>query len=230
MRPTETDLRGRHVVITGGRGGLGGAVVAAFVERGAICHLPQRSASVAAPVAADVHVTSGVDLTDEAAVSAYYRSLPPLWASIHLAGGWAGAPLVDTSLALLRQQLDINLVTAFLCSREAVKAMKEGGGRIVNVASRAALVPGGGALAYAAAKAGVVALTQGLAAEVRNLRILVNAIAPGTIDTAANRDAMPAANPAGWALPVDIAAAVVWLASPDNVLVTGSVLPVEGSM
>lgn len=220
-----SDLSGRHVVITGGRGGLGSAVVEAFVAAGAVCHLPERSS---APPVAGPHVIPGVDLTSEDAVRALYAALPPLWASIHLAGGYAGKPFVDTSLADLRQQLDVNLVTAFLCCREAARKMASTGGRIVNVASRAALVPAGGSLAYAASKAALVSLTQCLAEEARPRKILVNAVAPSTMDTPANRAAMPRANHDRWTRPAEVAQAILWLASPENTATSGAVLPVYG--
>lgn len=225
----QDDLRGRNVVVTGGAGALGGAVVEALRARGATLFLPQRGSAGGAQQAG-VHVSGGVDLSDEAAVTAFYAGLPALWASVHLAGGYAGAPVLETPLSLLRAQLDVNLVTAFLCSREAVRAMRRGsaGGRIVNVASRAAVTPGGGALAYAAAKAGVVAFSAGLAAEVRDDDILVNTIAPATIDTPANRAAMPKADVARWASPAAIAEVVATLISPGNTLVTGALVPVYG--
>jgi NAD(P)-dependent dehydrogenase (short-subunit alcohol dehydrogenase family) len=215
------ELRGRHVVITGGSGGLGGAVVEAFVAAGATCHLPERGNSSPRP---GVQVIPGVDLTSEAAVRALYQGVPSLWASVHLAGGYAGAPFVDTTLGDLRGQLEINLVTAFLCCREAARQMTAGG-RIVNVASRAALVPAGGSVAYAASKAAVVSLTQSLAEELRDRRILVNAIAPATIDTAANRAAMPRADFSRWTRPAQLAKLILWLASPENSVTSGAILP-----
>jgi NAD(P)-dependent dehydrogenase (short-subunit alcohol dehydrogenase family) len=209
------DLSGRHVVVTGATGGLGPAVVAALTGAGAICQLPPRHE---------------VDLTDEAAVARYYAGLPaPPWASVHVAGGFVAAPITATSLSEFRRQIDINLVTCFLCCREAVRRMAPaGGGRIINVGSRAALAPAGGAIAYSAAKAGVVSLTQCLADEVKATGILVNAVIPSIIDTPANRAAMPQADHARWPRPEAIAAAVVWLAGPDNQLVSGGLLPVYG--
>ena len=203
-------------MVTGGGGALGGAVVEALSAAGATCHAPRRDE---------------LDLTDEAAVTAYYGRLPALWASVQVAGGYAGAPFVDTSLADLRRQLDINLATCFLCCRAAVRRMTAApaaGGRSINVGSRAALSPAGGAIAYTVSKAGVVALTQGLADEVKGSRILVNAVIPSTIDTPANRQAMPKASHARWPAPAAIASAIVWLASPDNQLVSGALLPVYG--
>jgi NAD(P)-dependent dehydrogenase (short-subunit alcohol dehydrogenase family) len=222
-----SDLSGRHVVITGARGGLGGAVVEAFAAAGAVCHLPERSSSP--PAVPDAHVIGGVDLTSEEAVRALYAGLPGLWASIHLAGGYAGKPFTEISLAELRQQLDINLTTAFLCCREAARRMAGTGGRIVNVSSRAALVPAGGSIAYAVSKAAVVALTTCLAEEARGQNILVNAVAPSTMDTAANRSAMPRADHARWTRPAEVARAILWLASPENTATSGAVLPVYGN-
>jgi NAD(P)-dependent dehydrogenase (short-subunit alcohol dehydrogenase family) len=222
-------LDGRHVVITGGSGGLGVAVVEAFVAAGAVCHLPQRGAA-SAPSRPSIETRPNVDLSNEQSVTTYYAALPSLWASVHLAGGYSGKPFTETSLAALHEQLDLNLATAFLCCREAVRALsKSGGGRIVNVCSKAALVPGGGSIAYAAAKAAVAALTQSLAEEVKGGSILVNAVAPSTIDTPANRAAMPKANHALWPKPTEVAAAILWLASPDNRLTSGTILPVYGA-
>jgi NAD(P)-dependent dehydrogenase (short-subunit alcohol dehydrogenase family) len=225
---TSDDLRDRHVVVTGGTGALGSAVVEALRASGAICHLPVRKAGTDATPG--VLVTAGIDVADEGAVTRYYAGLPPLWASVHLAGGFAGAPLLESSLALLRAQLDVNLVTAFLCSREAVRAMRRtaGAGRIVNVASRLAVSPAGGALAYAAAKAAVAAFSSSLAAEVRDDGIVVNTIAPSVIDTPANRAAMPKADFSRWASPAAVAEVIRWLISPLNTLVSGAVVPVYG--
>lgn len=225
-----TDQRGiRHVVITGGDGALGHAVVAAFVATGATCHLPILGAVPTASVPG-VQFSGQVNLSDEAAVAAYFAGLPSLAASVHLAGGFRAKPIVETSLADLHQQLDINLVTAFLCCREAVRMMrKNGGGHIVNVAARIVEQPGAGMTAYAIAKAGVAALTRSLAEEVRSDGILVNAILPSIIDTPANRAAMPKASAERWPKPDEIARAIAWLASPENRLTSGALIPVYGN-
>lgn len=220
------------MVITGGAGALGRSVVQAFSDAGAVVHVPVRGKPPADGVAG-VRYVAGVDLTDETAVVAFYAGLPDtLWASVHLAGGFSMADIAETMLQDLRAQLDLNLVSAFLCCREAVRRFRlrpvGSGGRIVNVAARAALQPAGGKIAYTLAKSGVVALTQGLADEVRGEGILVNAVAPGTIDTVANRTAMADADTGRFVAPAEIAAVILWLASPDNRVGSGAVVPVYG--
>jgi NAD(P)-dependent dehydrogenase (short-subunit alcohol dehydrogenase family) len=118
------DLAERHIVITGAAGGLGPAVVDAMLGAGAICHLPVRDDGDRLPRHARILAVEGVNLADEGAVTSFYARCPPLWASIHLAGGFKAALIADTSLADLRAQLDVNLATAFLCSREAVRNMR----------------------------------------------------------------------------------------------------------
>jgi NAD(P)-dependent dehydrogenase (short-subunit alcohol dehydrogenase family) len=223
------ELEGRQVVITGGDGALGQAVVRAFVEAGATCHLP-----VFGPgwpdAPAGTRVTGSMDLSDESAVTAYYASLPPLAASIHLAGGFLAKPIAETSRADLEGQLKLNLVTTFLCCREAVKAFrKSGGGRIVNVAARIVEQPASGMAAYTVSKAGVAALTRALAAEVRGDGILVNAVLPSIIDTPANRAAMPDADHARWPKADELARTIRWLASEENRLTSGALVPVYGN-
>ena len=223
-----TGLEGRNVVITGGDGALGNAVVRRLAAAGAVCHLPILGPVMTKP-APGIHVTGNVNLTDEAAVSAFFAQVPTLWASVHLAGGFQARPIAETSRADLDKQVELNLVTAFLCCREAVKAMRAGrGGRIVNVAARVVDVPVGGSIAYSVSKAAVAALTRSLAVEVRDDGILVNAVLPSIIDTASNRAAMPNADTAKWPKPEELAEAILWLASPENQLTSGALVPVYG--
>ncbi len=111
------------MVVTGASGALGGAVVAALLEAGAECHLPHVEPEARDP-RPHVHDTPAVDLTHEGAVQRYYAALPPIWASVHLAGGFCFGPITGTTLDDLQAQLDINLVTAFLCCREAVRHLR----------------------------------------------------------------------------------------------------------
>ena len=172
-------------------------------------------------------------LADEAAVAKLYGGLPALWASIHIAGGFAFAPLTDTSGELLRRLIDDNLVSCFLCCREAVAAMRRGkaGGRIVNVAARQALEPRTGAniSASTAAKAGVAALSAALGEELAGEGILVNAVAPSIMDTPTNRRDMPKANFDAWPKVEEVATTILFLASPENKVSRGGVVPVFGA-
>jgi len=227
------DFRDRHVVVTGGAGALGTAVVARLIETGAVCHVPCLDEAEAARFRLRDHKQVNVritgSLTEEAAIEKFYGEIPSLWASIHTVGGFSAAALRDSGSATIRQQLDMNLVTCILCCRAAVRAMT-GGGRIVNVAARPALEwrSGAGMTAYTASKAGVAALTAALAEEVAKGGILVNAVAPSIMDTPANRQAMPKADHALWPKVEEVAATIAFLASPDNKVTRGAIVPVYG--
>ena len=230
------DFSNRHVVITGGTGALGNAVVGALVEAGAVCHVPyiepRELARCSFREHASVKLAAVTDLADEGAAARYFDGVPKLWASIHLAGGFAMSAVAETTKADLMQQLDMNFVTAFLCCGAAVNAMARtgAGGRIVNVAARPALEwrTGAGMAAYAASKAAVAALTVALAEEVAKDGILVNAVAPSIMDTHANREAMPKADHAAWPTVEEVAATILFLASPDNAVTRGAIVPVYG--
>jgi NAD(P)-dependent dehydrogenase (short-subunit alcohol dehydrogenase family) len=230
------DYRDRHVVVTGGTGALGSAVVDVLIKAGAVCHVPYIDRNEAERFAfrdhPQVKLVADIELTEEAAVAKLYSGVPKLWASIHIAGGFAMSPVADTTKSDLMKQLEMNFVTAFLCSRAAVRAMTAtgAGGRIVNVATRPALEwrAGAGMVAYTASKAAVAALTIALAEEVVKAGILVNAIAPSTMDTAANRRAMPKADHAAWAKVEEVATTILFLASPENRVTRGAVVPVYG--
>jgi NAD(P)-dependent dehydrogenase (short-subunit alcohol dehydrogenase family) len=230
------DYRDRHVVVTGGTGALGTAVVGALIDAGAACHVPYRSEDEAQRFrhrdSKQVSLVALGDLSDEAAVNTFYAGIAKLWASIHIAGGFAFAPIEKSDKALLMGQIESNLVSAYLCSRAAVSAFRQAGGRgrIVNIAARPALEPRSGAsmTAYTASKAGLAALTQALAEEVVKDGILVNAVAPSTMDTAANRKAMPKADFSAWPKVEEVAATILFLASPENTVTRGAIVPVYG--
>jgi NAD(P)-dependent dehydrogenase (short-subunit alcohol dehydrogenase family) len=223
-----SEFSGRSVVVTGATGELGAVVARQLLDAGAIVHAPVRDRAKADPRARAVLVT---DLADEAAVAAFYAALPPpLWASIHCAGGFAASRIDDTTLSDLRKMLDMNTISAFLCSREAIHAMRGRGGRIVNVAAQAGIEPrrGSGMTAYAASKAAVAAITLSLAEEVAADGIWVNAVVPSIMDTDANRRAMPKADPSKWPKLEDVAATILFLASPTNTATRAALVPVYG--
>ena len=121
------DFSDRHVVVTGGTGALGTAVAGALVKAGAICHVPYVEAAEAERFTlrghAQVKLLPVSDLADEASVARLFGDVSPLWASIHIAGGFAMKPVAETTRSDLMQQIDMNFVTAFLCCRAAVNAM-----------------------------------------------------------------------------------------------------------
>ena len=233
------DFSGKQVVVTGGTGALGTAVVGMLLGKGARCTVPYVHEAEAQrfPHGGDPNVTliAVSDLAEEAAVAKVYGGMTPstpLWASIHIAGGFAPGKVAETDKAALMAQIDGNLVSCFLCCRAAVNAMLAGGGggRIVNVAARPALEPrsGAGMTAYTIAKTGVAALTVALAEEVAKAGILVNAVAPSIMDTAANRKAMPTASFDAWPKVEEVAATILFLASPENRVTRGGIVPVYG--
>jgi NAD(P)-dependent dehydrogenase (short-subunit alcohol dehydrogenase family) len=228
------DYTGRNVVVTGATGELGEAVARMLLAGGATLHLPARNPDKAralyAEAEARVRVAAVADLGDESAVTAFYAGLPPLWASIHCAGGFAMSNIDATTLEDLGKMLEINTASAFLCCREAIKSMRGRGGRIVNIAAQPGVEPrrGSGMVAYAASKAAVAAITLALSEEVAGEGIWVNAVVPSIMDTEANRRAMPKADHAKWPKLGEVAATVAFLASPQNTVTRSALVPVYG--
>ncbi len=227
------DFTNKRVMVAGGTGALGSAVVERLIGLGAHCHVtsfsktPEPWFKFADHPSVTVHLD--LNLGDEGTVEALYAGLPELWASVHVAGGFAMGAFVSTSAADLDKMLSMNLRTAFLCTREAAKRMT-GGGRIVNVAARPAIDPtaGGGMVAYTVSKAAVAALTLSTARELSPQGIWVNAVAPSIMDTPQNRQAMPGADHATWPKTAEVAEAIAWLASPGNAVTSGTIVPVYG--
>lgn len=230
----------RHVIVTGGAGSLGSAVVHLLLDSGATCSVPcfNQSECDAFEFTDHDHVLTkaDVDLSEENQAQAFFEDAieanGPLWGSIHIAGGFGMGAIEDTSKFDFMKQLNLNLITCYNSSRAAVQHFKDqgNGGRIVNIAARPALEPrqGKGMTAYTTAKAGVAALTQSLAAEVVEDDILVNAIAPSVIDTPQNRESMPHADFDKWPKPGQLAQQIVYLASPENKVTWGSIVTVYG--
>ena len=228
-------LRDRHVVVTGGTGALGVAVVDALVQAGATCHVPAIENEAppnrfAEP--AKVTVVPKVDLSNEVSVAAFYDGLPGLHAVVNIAGGFAWAPIADSTMATLQQQLSMNLVSCMLSCRQAVLNFRKAGrgGHIVNISARPAINPrlGANMTAYTASKAAVAAFTVALAEELKNEDISVIALCPSTIDTPTNRKDMPKADHATWVKPTAIAELIVAHCGLSQTVNSGAVIPVYG--
>ena len=222
----------RVVVITGGYGALGRAVVEAAQARGlSVAVIGRTSPREPNP---DVFEIDGVDLTDAAqarnaidAVAAHYGRLDAL---LNIAGGFVWSPVEGDDDAFDRMHA-LNVKTTLNASRAALSHLKAAPeGRIVNIGANGAIKAGHGMGAYAASKAGVHRLTEALAEELKSTSVTVNAVLPSIIDTAANRADMPDADPSKWVAPADLAAVILFLASPEARAVTGALIPVTGKV
>ncbi|MCS7080536.1 MAG: SDR family oxidoreductase [Chloracidobacterium sp.] len=233
-------LKDQVVVITGGTGGLGQAVVRACLQAGAQVvtshrgNLHQETFAAAFGPDANRLQLVAADLTNEASVDALAQTVLQQYSRLdgwlNLVGGYAGGtPVTDLSLADFEAMFTLNLRTAFLGSRAALRAMlPRQRGSIVNVSSLGALRGTAGHAGYAASKAAVIRLTETMAAEAAPYGVRVNVVLPGMIDTPANRAAMPDADRSTWVAPEAIAAVLVFLLSDAAQGVNGASLPVGG--
>jgi|SRR5271156_5106783 len=220
----------RSVIVTGGFGALGRVVAAAFAAQG------DRVARVDfAPHAPDVIQggldLAGVDLTDALAASHVVEKVIDTFGGVHvlvnIAGGFIWEPLGGGNIASWRRMYDMNVATAATMTMAALPALKAAGGaRIINMGAGAAVKADIGMGAYAASKAGVHRLTEGLAAELSSDDVTVNAILPSIIDTATNRADMPNADTRQWVRPEAIADVILFLASPASRAISGALIPV----
>lgn len=224
----------RSVVVTGGTGALGSTLVAAFLDAGDRVVVPwidraERDALAArhASCAARLRLVEA-DVTDAQGVASLGRHAPEAEVLVNGVGGFAGgSPLHETGLEVWDRLLRLNLLSAVATLRALLPGMlARRRGTVVNVAAQAACVRPAGLAAYAASKAALVVLTEIVQKEVAERGIRVNAVAPGTIDTPANRRAMPEADFSSWTPPERIAEVVRWLASPAAAAVRGAVIPV----
>ena len=228
-------MTGRVAIVAGGTGALGQSVVSRFLSTGAtVCvpyAVPAEMEALRARVAAAARLhTTPSDVTDEAAFGAFVKGVLDAHGRIDIlvngVGGFAGGDLASTTLAEWNRMLTLNLMPAVIGTRAVLPAMTAAGfGRIVNVASRAVVPPMGGFIAYTVAKAGVITLTQALAREVAR-GITVNAVLPSTMDTPANRRAMPDADRSGWVSTDAVAEVIAYLASDGAGAVNGAAIPV----
>lgn len=257
MNSTQATLRGRHAVVTGGGRGIGATIARALVEQGAAVTLMGRSAATLEDEAArlrplgQVHCQP-VDLADAESTSAAFaaaaKALGPVTILINNAGQAVSAPLGKTDLALWNQMLAVNLTGTYLGIHAVLPGMLQAGwGRIVNIASTAALKGYPYVAAYCAAKHGVLGLTRALALELAKKPVTVNAVCPGYTETDIVRDALANIqaktgrseadalaelvkhNPQGRLVqPAEVANAVLWLCQPGSESITGQAISVAG--
>ena len=220
----------RVIAVTGGHGVLGRAVVQAAVADGLKVAVIDHASGHAVPDG--VLELGGVDLTDPAsaarAVDAVVAHFGRLDALLNIAGGFVWQTTDDADPAWERM-FALNLKTALNASRAALPHLKRSDeGRIVNVGANGAVRAAAGMGAYAASKAGVHKLTEGLAEELKTTSVTVNAVLPSILDTDQNRKDMPDADPARWVRPADLARVMLFLASPESRAITGALIPVTG--
>lgn len=230
-------MTGEHrVVVTGGTGGLGAGVVRRLLEGGmrpiVTWVVPAERDRTAATFGAAVDLRE-VDVLDAGQVAALAGELDAEgrpWGLVHLVGGYLdGAPLGEMTPEQWEGQLRLNLTSLAVVLGAFLPGMaRRRGGRVVAVSSRTAVRPFAGGSAYAASKAGVIALVEAAQREVLAAGVCVNCVLPSVIDTPANRAAQPEADHASWVRPDEIGSVVRFLCSPDASAVTGAAIPVYG--
>lgn len=227
LADTELSYAGRAVVVFGAAGALGSGLAAAFAAAGAAVTGVDKAEPAAERQLEGVRYTSADAASDEA-VRALFDAAPAPWAVINTVGGFAPhRPLAETDVAELTGQLALNLVSAAVVTKQALRVMRPAGsGRIVHTASRAGVVSKGSGFAYSVSKLGVLHLVSMAADEVRGSGVTVNCVVPSIIDTPANRAAMPSSDHDAWPKVADIARSYLYLAAPESGLVNGAALPV----
>ncbi|MEU7801724.1 SDR family NAD(P)-dependent oxidoreductase [Micromonospora arborensis] len=223
------------VLVTGGSGGLGGAVVAAFVEAGWRVVVPERTARPGSGPAADELVRLVADLTEpegaaRAVEVAADTPAAPLRAVVNLVGGYASGGLVhETPVEEFERMLTLNLRPTYLVTQAALPHLvAAGGGAVVCVSARAAVAPFPGAAGYVTAKAAVLAFANAVAVEYRSRNVRCNTVLPSVIDSPANRAAQPNADHSRWVPPAEIATVIRFLASAESAPTSGATVPVYG--
>lgn len=221
------------VLVAGGTGALGGAVLADLVEHGypvAATWLVERERERVEQSMGDRVQLVKADLMDAAQVQDAVDQVGDLGAVVNLVGGYAqGGRVHETEPEDFERMLELNLKPGFLLARAAIpKLIERGGGAYVGVSARAAVRPFKGAAGYITAKAAVIAFVESLATEYRDDGIRANVVLPSTIDTPANRAQMPNADHSKWVPPAEIASVVRFLVSDDAAPTSGAAVPVYG--
>ena len=228
-------MKEQVVLVTGASGGLGTYVTQAFLDAGATVigtSRKIRQSDFSNPAFAGI---SG-EISTQAGASALLNTVVERFGRLdvlaHTVGGFAGGrPVVDTDDATFQRMFDLNVNSFFYILRASIPALRKSGrGRIIAIGSRAAMEPGAGVGAYSASKAAMVSLVKTVAAENRDAGVTANAILPGTMDTPANRAAMPGSDFSRWVQPANVASLTVWLASDAAKDINGAVIPVYGNV
>ena len=231
------DFTNRVVAITGGAVNLGMAVGKAFSDAGARLAFIDRSPgklSDVFPESAGHFIASPTDVTDPASAAAAVTEIADKFgridALVNTAGGYrAGTPLHETAIGDWDFMLNLNARSVFVTCQAVIPLMlKQGYGKIINIASRAALNGDAYHAAYSASKAAVVRLTESMAGELKDAGLNVNCVMPGLIDTQQNRAAMPDGDFSKWVAPDAIADVILFLASDAARAVNGAAIPVYG--
>jgi NAD(P)-dependent dehydrogenase (short-subunit alcohol dehydrogenase family) len=228
----------KAIVVSGGTGALGSALVTAALDAGSRVAVPYRSKGEWDALVAETRdpgrlFGAAADLADpkdtNRFVAAAADALGGLDGVAALAGAYAGSGTFERApLDEWDRMITTNLGTAASLCHATLPHLLASGGSVVTVGSRTAEAGGAGAASYAVAKMGVIALTRALAAENRDRGVRFNCVSPGTIDTPANRAAMPKADRSSWTPPASIARLILFLLSPDSAPTTGAVIPADG--
>jgi NAD(P)-dependent dehydrogenase (short-subunit alcohol dehydrogenase family) len=223
----EQDMAGRTVLVFGAGGALGAGVAAAFAAAGATVTGVDKAEPASERQVTGVSYRAANAFSDEA-VGALFDSVPVPWAVANTVGGFAPhRPFAELDPGELAAQIELNLVSAAVITKHALRVMQQAGaGRIVHTASRAGVVSKGSGFAYSVSKLGVLHLVTMAADEVRGTGITVNCVVPSILDTPANRAAMPSANHEAWPKVPDVATTYVYLAAPGSGLINGAAVPV----
>src|SRR5262245_52642738 len=234
------DFNGQVAVVTGAAGNLGVAVARGFREArtklALIDHSSDRLPNLFSDLAnsPDYFFAPPTDVTDPASVDRAVEEIKRRYGRIDIlvntAGGYrAGAPLHETPLSDWEFMLNLNARSVFvMCQAVIPQMLSQRQGRIVNVASRAALGGDAGHAAYSASKTSVVRLTESMDAELKDRGVNVNCVMPGIIDTPQNRAAIPKADFSKWVAPEAIADVILFLASEGSRAIHGAAIPVYG--
>lgn len=234
----EIDHSGAVVLVTGGAGNVGKGVTRAFLDAGARVAVPlyhREATTNVAPLVneyGDRLTTISLDLTTERGAEQAVRHVKE-WGGrlncvVHLIGGFEGGTAVaDSPVEVWNRMMTLNLTSAFLTARYALPALIEsGGGTLVFISSRSAFQEQGNRAAYAAAKAGLVALAKAIALEYADQNIRCNVVVPDTIATPENRQTMPGADEGEWVSPERVEQTILYLASKASAPLTGAAIPV----